>query len=158
MHPGPVGASGADVVADQLAREADQDRRQGGQPWPLRDVPSGRGRSSAADVRGYPDADCPAAGAVRTGMKGRRDRMRQMTRAEVRLDHGKPAGCSASARSIGCLGRIRRRPRAIAVAEKPQKRPIMASTPRQSGECRLKWIARSPRAFVCLMCWRRTQK
>ena len=30
------------VVADQPQGEADQARRQGGQPWPLRDVPDGR--------------------------------------------------------------------------------------------------------------------
>ncbi len=40
-------------------------------------------------VRGYRDADRPAAGAGRTGMTRHRDRMRQMTRAEVCLDHGK---------------------------------------------------------------------
>jgi hypothetical protein len=42
------------VVADQPAREADQDRRQGRQPRPLRDLPDGRGRSlfRLARVRG----------------------------------------------------------------------------------------------------------
>jgi hypothetical protein len=39
-------------------------------PWPLRHVPAGRGRGVAADVQGYPDADCPVAGAARTRVRG----------------------------------------------------------------------------------------
>jgi hypothetical protein len=39
------------VVADQLAREADQDRREGRQPRTLRHVPDGRGGGTATDVR-----------------------------------------------------------------------------------------------------------
>jgi hypothetical protein len=35
---------GGAVVADQPAREADQDRREARQPWALRYVPHGRGR------------------------------------------------------------------------------------------------------------------
>ncbi len=31
------------VVADDAAGEAGEDRRQGGEPWPLRHVPIGRG-------------------------------------------------------------------------------------------------------------------
>src|SRR5271169_1116434 len=58
------------VVADQLARKADQDRREGRQPRALRDIPDGRGRSAAADVRRRPIADRPAAGAARAGMSG----------------------------------------------------------------------------------------
>ena len=41
---------GGAVVADQPAREADQDRRQGRQPRPLRHVPDGRGCGVATDV------------------------------------------------------------------------------------------------------------
>ena len=41
---------GGAVVADKPAREADQDRRQGRQPWSLRHVPTGRGRRVTADV------------------------------------------------------------------------------------------------------------
>jgi hypothetical protein len=33
--------------------------------------------------------------------------MRQTMTVVVRLDHGKAVGCSVSARSIGCLGRLR---------------------------------------------------
>jgi hypothetical protein len=56
------------VVADQLAREADQDRRQGRQPRPVCDLPDGRGRGAAADVPGNPVADRPAAGTAGAGM------------------------------------------------------------------------------------------
>ena len=48
---------GRTVVADQPAREADQDRREGRQPRPLRHLPDGRGRGAAADVRRNPVAD-----------------------------------------------------------------------------------------------------
>ena len=40
------------MVADEPAREADQDRREGRQPRALRDIPAGRGRGVATDVRG----------------------------------------------------------------------------------------------------------
>ena len=58
-------------VADQPAREVDQDRREGRQPRPLRDVPDGRGRRVAAHVQGHPDAYCPASGTARTSVRCR---------------------------------------------------------------------------------------
>jgi len=58
---------GAAVVADQPAREANKDRRQGRQPRALHHVPDGPGRSLAADVRRHPVADRPAAGAACPG-------------------------------------------------------------------------------------------
>ena len=77
------------MVADQPAREADQDRRQGHQPRPLRHLPAGRGRGVAADVRGYPDAHRSAAGATCAGVTGKWGQMRQTTTGEVRLDECK---------------------------------------------------------------------
>jgi len=68
LQPGQFHADAGDaqdggvVVADQPAREADQDRCQGRQPWPLRHLPNGRGRSVASDIPGNPVADRPAAG------------------------------------------------------------------------------------------------
>jgi hypothetical protein len=52
---------GEAVVAHQPARKADQDRREGRQSRPLRHLPNGRGRGVAADVRGNPVANHPAA-------------------------------------------------------------------------------------------------
>jgi hypothetical protein len=40
-------------------------------PLPTSTPTNGRGRGVAADVRGYPDVDRPAAGAARAGMTGR---------------------------------------------------------------------------------------
>ena len=51
-------------------READQDRREGGEPWALRHLPAGRGRGAATDVRRSPVADRAAAGTARAGMTG----------------------------------------------------------------------------------------
>jgi hypothetical protein len=50
--------AGGAVVTDQPARKAGQDRREGRQPRALRDLPDGRGRGTAADVCGNPDAHC----------------------------------------------------------------------------------------------------
>src|SRR5271169_2993885 len=100
------------LVADQLEGKADQDWREGRQPWALRDLPTRRGRGVAADVRGYPVADRPVADTTRPGMTGRRSQMRQTTTAEVRLDGGKqrvPAPRAHAARHFCCqtAGRYR---------------------------------------------------
>lgn len=42
---------GGDVITDQAARKANQDRRENRPPWPLRHVPTGRGRGVATDAR-----------------------------------------------------------------------------------------------------------
>jgi hypothetical protein len=65
MHQG-----GGAVVADQPPREADQDRRQGRQPWPLRDVPDGSSRGVTTDVPGHSVTDRPAAATARAGLMG----------------------------------------------------------------------------------------
>ena len=59
------------LVADEPEREADQDRRQGRQPRPLRRVPDGRGRLSPANVPGDFAADrrTTAAAAARLSMQ-----------------------------------------------------------------------------------------
>jgi len=59
---------GGAVVADQPAREVDQDRREGRQPRALCDLPDGRGRGVATDVRRHPVADRSAAGTAYAGM------------------------------------------------------------------------------------------
>src|SRR6516162_10183494 len=125
------------VVPDQPAREADQDRREGHQPWPLRDLPNGRGRSLAADVRRHPVADRPAAGAARPGMRERRHQMQQATTAEVRLHTAKSARFSglvpsphrfaASMRAAGTI---------YPCPSRSETRSLAAKTP-EFGECRL---------------------
>src|SRR5271163_1147857 len=59
------------MVADEPEGEADQDRRQGRQPRPLRRIPNGRGRYPTANVPGDSAAHCrtPAAAAACTGMR-----------------------------------------------------------------------------------------
>ena len=58
------------VIADQPAREADQNRREGRQPRTLRHVPDGRGRGTATDVCRHSVVDRSAPRAARTGMTG----------------------------------------------------------------------------------------
>jgi DDE family transposase len=50
QFPAHAGDARADqeLVADELEGEADQDRRQGGEPWPLCRLSDGRGRHSSA--------------------------------------------------------------------------------------------------------------
>jgi Transposase DDE domain group 1 len=74
---------GGAVVADQPAREADQDWREGRQPRSLRHLPAGRGRGIAKDVRGHPVSNRPAAGAARPGMTGLWGRRARTTTGEV---------------------------------------------------------------------------
>ena len=65
--PETIGA----LVADQPAREAHQDRREGGEPWPLRHLPDGRGRGATANVPGYSAAHrgTTAAAAARASVR-----------------------------------------------------------------------------------------
>jgi hypothetical protein len=77
---------GAALVTDEPAGEADQDWRTGRQPWPLRDVPDGRGRRVAPHVQGHPDAYCPASGATRTSERG----------ARIECDKQRRQGCAIS--------------------------------------------------------------
>src|SRR5262249_54327639 len=51
------------VVADKLAGEGGEDRREGDRPWPLRNLPDGRGRRAARAVQPPPRTDREAAAA-----------------------------------------------------------------------------------------------
>ena len=77
---------GGAVVADQLAREADQDRRQGREPRPLHDLSDGRGRGVATIVSGDPDADRSAKGSTYPGVTGK-------SRSDAADDDGSAAAC-----------------------------------------------------------------
>ena len=72
------------MFTDEPAGKADQDWREGRQPWPLRDVPDGRGRRVAAHVQGHPDAYCLASGADRTSERG----------AGIEYDKQRRQGCA----------------------------------------------------------------
>ena len=86
-HAGDVGA-GQGLVADEPEGEANQDRREGRQPRPLRRVPDGRGRHPTESVRRHPAADRGNAAAARYIDSVRRSIvMRSLQLAgEVRLD------------------------------------------------------------------------
>jgi hypothetical protein len=94
---------GGVVVADQPVREADQDRRQGGEPRPLCHVPDGRGRGAAADVPGSPAVDRAAAGTAGAGISwlGLNGLRR---REDYAFEHGKPANSSAVSYAIPGFG------------------------------------------------------
>ena len=77
------------VVGNQPTGEADQDRRQGGQPRPLRYVSDGRGRGAPADVPGNFVAYRPVAGAARPASPA--DGVRNMV---LRSDRPQREGCA----------------------------------------------------------------
>jgi hypothetical protein len=87
----------------QPAREADQDRREGRSPRPLRHVPNGRSRSLPADVCRHPVADRPAAGPTCAGMTRARVQMRRTARGEVCADLGKRGAFCVSVRLTAAL-------------------------------------------------------
>src|SRR5258707_7951399 len=119
---------GGPVVADQPAREADQDRSQGGQPRALLYVSDGRGRGVPTDVPGNPVTHLPAAGTASASMRVL-GQMRQATTGEVRLDERKAARLSASAQSTGGFDRLLRTRCAIChCPRRPKGRPWLPTT------------------------------
>jgi hypothetical protein len=136
LHAHAADAEGsAVVVADQSAREADQDRRQGCQPRPLRRLPIGRCLGVAADVCGYPDADRPAAGATRTSMTGLCGQ-KSRTTMEVRLDEGKATSSGAPQGQATMAFTAQGSRRASDLLPRRPERAEIAPQPREAGECR----------------------
>jgi Transposase DDE domain group 1 len=122
-----IAQGGGALVANQPAREADQDRCEGRRPWPVRDLPDGRGRGVAKDVRRHPVVDRPAVGTARAGMSGAGSlcgKRRQERYASV---------CSNLCNSAFCCPRppassaSRQRRRRFAVAQAGQRRGLFVS-------------------------------
>jgi hypothetical protein len=103
------------VIADQPAREADQDRREGRQPWRLRHIPDGRGRGATTDVPGNPVADRP----------------------KVRLDAGKAARFSAWAQPVDWFDLAAHAVRDLRCPRRAKGRSL-AHNHAESGKCRIK--------------------
>src|SRR5712691_5617915 len=74
QFPAHAGDAGADqrLVADEPEGQADQDRREGREPRPLRRLPDGRGRHPTANVRGYLAIDRRTTAAATTSASVRR--------------------------------------------------------------------------------------
>src|SRR6201993_4327907 len=74
QFPTHAGDAGADqgLVADEPEGQADQDRREGREPRPLRRLPDGRGRHPTANVRGYLAIDRRTTAAATTSASVRR--------------------------------------------------------------------------------------
>jgi hypothetical protein len=120
----------------QPAREANQDRRKGGEPRALRDLPDGRGRGAAADVGRHSIADRPVACAARARMTSARPSApdRQGERYVPRYNQiGRVSAlrCRRPPASIAFCPR--RRPFALL---KPARGVILARNRPESGECR----------------------
>jgi hypothetical protein len=127
---------GASVVANQPAREADQDRRKGRQPRALRDLPDGRGGGAATDVRRHPVADRPAARTASTRMRATGE-TRRATTPEVRPDAGGATRLSTSTRSTKGFDRLPGTRHAICRCSRRPKGRSSSHDDRESGECRL---------------------
>lgn len=90
LHADPGAAAGGEaVVTDDAARQARQDRRQGGAPRPVRDLPARRGGRAENAVRRDPGADRATAtrtGADMTRGRGDIDQHGQCTAREMRVE------------------------------------------------------------------------
>src|SRR5262249_41248604 len=93
QFPAHAGDAGADqgLVADDLEGQAGQDRREGGEPWPLCYLPDGRGRHGTANVPGDFAADRGATAAATTSASMRRS-MVMRSRATDRRSASKCQG------------------------------------------------------------------
>ena len=70
QFPAHVADAGADqgLVTDEPERKADQDRREGSEPWPLCCFPDGRGRLPTTTVPGDSAAHCRTTAAATTSV------------------------------------------------------------------------------------------
>ena len=116
------------LVTDQPAREAnDQDRRQGRQPWAPRDLPDGRDRGAATDVRRHPVADQRVAVSTSPSIKGAGATFAS-NEEEVCVDTSRsarfPLRCRQRPASIALCSRRRQ----FAIAEDVQRRDVSSET------------------------------
>lgn len=128
--PADAGAArcGASLVADDAAREAGEDRGQGGLARALRHVPTGEGRDPSGSVRRHPGADRLAqtsAGSSMTAV-GRRT---SKPMGDVRPDSGDLAEHHSSGRSGA--------PKAMRLAPNIRFLPPKVAGPAPSGHHRL---------------------
>ena len=81
-----VGAAGrcCTLDADDAARKAREDRREGGPPRALRDVPTGRSRCAARAIRQHPAEDRAAPTEAGRAMSGKQADLRAATTGELR--------------------------------------------------------------------------
>jgi hypothetical protein len=136
---GAAGGGGA-VDADHPAGEAGQDRRQGGEPRPLRHLPDGRGGGAAAAVRGGAVAHRPAAGAAGIGVRPVRGGRTGKRRARCASMDGRrqvPAPPSPPSRRSTGPGSVRRRLRPNRIAAQAPMGGPCPIPPWASGECRI---------------------
>jgi hypothetical protein len=122
------------TVADQPAREADRDRRHGRQPWPLCDVPAGRSRGVAADVRRNPFADRSTAG-TRASMSGAGVKFDRRQRQWCALMQARQ-GLSPLQYSQPTDGPAARAMRDIPLPKTPERDDHGPTTHGESEECR----------------------
>ena len=126
------------MVADQPAREADPDRREGRQQRTLRHVPDGRGRSTATDVCRHSVVDHSAARVARTGLTGGVIvRQWQVAIGEVCAGVPKPALCSPPVPSLDGFERAFARGERELPLLKAFKGAIIVAKPLESDVCRL---------------------
>jgi hypothetical protein len=112
------------VVADQLAREADQDRCQGRLSRPLCDLPNGRGRGATTDVPGNPVADRPIAGIARASMRS----------AGIRCDKRRQQRC-ASMQAKQRVSAPQRSQLAVSTLSVPRRARFCHCSTRPKGRC-----------------------
>lgn len=111
-------------------------------PRDLRDLPDGRGRSPATDVRRNPVLDRPVAGTTRAGMRGPGRSNARATGGEACLDTGKTVRISVAVPSTAGFDRLLPATKAICRCPSRSKGRSWPQNRRESGECRFS-------AFLC---------
>ena len=126
------------VIADELEGEADQDRREGGEPRPLCCLPDGRGRHRTANVRGDFAADRRTTAAATTSARVRRrsSRIQEHPTGGVPLMPGKMARFSPST-IVRAVQAAASHPRLASVLQQGRKTRIFTPVWGPSGESRL---------------------
>src|SRR5262249_5922197 len=140
QFPAHAGDAGADqgLVADESEGKADQDRREGREPWPLCRLPDGRGRHPTANVPGDSAAHRGTAAAATTSASMRRSTVMR-SRATDRRSASKCQGdgqIRPSTKRSGCL-RVPVGVRTSRLSSRETGEALIFTPVRESsGECR----------------------
>src|SRR5436190_9626501 len=157
QFPAHAGDAGADqgLVADESEGQADQDRRESGEPRPLCRLPDGRGRHRTAHVPGDFAADRGATAAATTSASARRSMscIREQPTKGVR-PNAKENGQIRQSNTARTVGNVESHPPSrISASSQFRKRLPSTSVQGSSGESRLRRIPTWTRAPTIAEDW-----
>ena len=139
QFPAHAGDARADqeLVADELEGEADQDRRQGGEPWPLCRLSDGRGRHPSANVPGDFTAHCGTTAAATTSASMRPSMGSKSNRREQYVQMPAKIARSAGRPPFGLPEMLVAVHTSRLSCREAEKAPIFTPVQESSGESKL---------------------